>query len=240
MRGPAGLRLPERAASDRRGPPGRVARADCGGGFRGARLLPVRRRRGLLAEGRRIRRPGGARTGRRDAVHGDVSPADLRAGSSAGAQTRLWMSARHDGPGRAGGGEAVEHRVLLGLYDWRIDGFWTALHARYLQRTCWRSAVSISFPRLRHTPARFAVPHLVSDRELVRLILASRLFSPEAGINLSTRERPASSRCPGTPGGDPHEARALRRGPVAIPSPETRRWNSSRSRTAARRPKSAR
>lgn len=81
--------------------------------------------------------------------------------------------------------------ALLGLWDWRIDGFWTALHARYLQRACWQSAVSISFPRLRHTPARFAVPHLVSDRELVQLVVASRLFVPEVGINLSTREQPA-------------------------------------------------
>lgn len=83
--------------------------------------------------------------------------------------------------------------ALLGLYDWQIDGFWTALHARYLQRTCWQSAVSMSVPRLRHTPPRFKVPHLLSDRELVQLMLAMRLFVPEAGINLSTRE-PAALR----------------------------------------------
>lgn len=80
--------------------------------------------------------------------------------------------------------------ALLGLYDWQMDGFWTALHARYLQQTCWQSAVSISCPRLRHTPPRFAVPHLLSDRELVQLMLSWRLFAPEAGINLSTREPP--------------------------------------------------
>jgi 2-iminoacetate synthase len=102
-------------------------------------------------------------------------------------------SGRLDTMDRAGRAEVRRLSIgaLLGLYDWQIDGFWTALHARYLQGTCWRSAVSISFPRLRHTPTRFSVPHLVSDRELVQLILASRLFSPEAGINLSTRERPA-------------------------------------------------
>jgi 2-iminoacetate synthase len=83
--------------------------------------------------------------------------------------------------------------ALLGLYDWQVDGFWTALHARRLQRVCWQSAVSVSVPRLRHTPARFAVPHLVSDRELVQLIVAMRLFVPEAGVNLSTRE-PAALR----------------------------------------------
>lgn len=81
--------------------------------------------------------------------------------------------------------------ALLGLYDWRIDGFWTALHARYLQRACWQSSVAISFPRLLHVPERFDIPALVTDKELVQLMLASRLFVPEAGMNLSTRERPA-------------------------------------------------
>jgi 2-iminoacetate synthase len=90
--------------------------------------------------------------------------------------------------GRAGA-RRLSIGALLGLTDWRIDGFWTALHGRYLQRTCWQSAVSISFPRLLHTPARFSIPHLVTDAELVQLMLAIRLFLPEAGFNLSTRER---------------------------------------------------
>src|SRR5690606_372796 len=50
---------------------------------------------------------------------------------------------------------------------------------------------SISFPRLLHTPERFHVDDLITDREFVQLLLAARLFLPEAGINLSTRERPA-------------------------------------------------
>lgn len=80
--------------------------------------------------------------------------------------------------------------ALLGLHDWRHEGFWTALHGRYLQRTCWQSALSVSFPRLLHYPERFRVNALVSDRELVQLMLAMRLYLPEAGFNLSTRERP--------------------------------------------------
>ncbi|MGO9121181.1 MAG: 2-iminoacetate synthase ThiH [Desulfomonilaceae bacterium] len=79
--------------------------------------------------------------------------------------------------------------ALLGLYDWRIDGFWTALHAKYLQKKCWQSAVSVSFPRLLHMPNRYQVQGLPSDREFVQLILAMRLFLPEVGFNLSTRER---------------------------------------------------
>lgn len=81
--------------------------------------------------------------------------------------------------------------ALLGLFDWRIDAFWTALHARYLQKECWQSSVSVSFPRLQHTPERFTVTNPVSDREFVQTMLALRLFLPEVGFNLSTRERPA-------------------------------------------------
>ncbi len=79
--------------------------------------------------------------------------------------------------------------ALLGLYDWRIDVFWTALHAKYLQKNCWQSAVSVSFPRLHHTPNRYGGLILPSDREFVQLILAMRIFLPEAGFNLSTREK---------------------------------------------------
>jgi 2-iminoacetate synthase len=81
--------------------------------------------------------------------------------------------------------------ALLGLYDWQLDGFWTALHAKYLQKACWQSAVSVSFPRLRHVPPRYTIARAVADRELVQLILAQRLFLPEAGFTLSTRETAA-------------------------------------------------
>lgn len=102
---------------------------------------------------------------------------------------------RIDAPERAGaaGVRRISIGALLGLGDWRLDVVWTALHARHLQKHCWRSAVSVSFPRLRHTPPRFTMEHPVSDAELVQIILAMRLFLPEAGFNLSTRE-PAALR----------------------------------------------
>jgi 2-iminoacetate synthase len=78
--------------------------------------------------------------------------------------------------------------ALLGLYHWWADGFWMGLHARRLQKECWQSAVSISFPRLHHAPERYQVRHLPTDRELVQLMLALRIFLPEVGFNLSTRE----------------------------------------------------
>ncbi len=102
---------------------------------------------------------------------------------------------RIDAPERAGraGVRKLGIGALLGLCDWRVDGFWTALHGRYLERACWQSSVSVSFPRLRRTPARFAIPHILTDAELVQLMLAMRLFLPHAGITLSTRE-PAALR----------------------------------------------
>ncbi|MFA4903659.1 MAG: 2-iminoacetate synthase ThiH [Desulfobaccales bacterium] len=78
--------------------------------------------------------------------------------------------------------------ALLGLYHWWADGFWMGLHARQLQKECWQSAISVSFPRLRHVPERYQVEHLPTDRELVQLMLALRIFLPEVGFNLSTRE----------------------------------------------------
>lgn len=79
--------------------------------------------------------------------------------------------------------------ALLGLYDWRLEGFWAGLHARHLQKECWQSAIAVSFPRLVHVPPRHPIQHPLTDRELVQLMLALRLFLPEAGFNLSTRER---------------------------------------------------
>ena len=83
--------------------------------------------------------------------------------------------------------------ALLGLSDWRLEGFWLGLHARYLQKECWQSAISISFPRLLHAPPRHLLQHPLSDKQLVQLMLAMRIFLPEVGFNLSTRE-PATLR----------------------------------------------
>lgn len=79
--------------------------------------------------------------------------------------------------------------VLLGLADWRVETLALAEHAEVLMRKYWRSQVSFSFPRLR--PARDVAAkfeHLVSDREMVQMMLALRLCFADAGIVLSTRE----------------------------------------------------
>lgn len=84
--------------------------------------------------------------------------------------------------------------VLLGLADWRIETLALGEHASYLIRRYWRSHVSFSFPRLRpacgvtlSTRARHASP-LLTDRNLVQMMLALRLCFADAGLVLSTRE----------------------------------------------------
>lgn len=89
-------------------------------------------------------------------------------------------------------GRAGIHKIglgtLIGLEDWRSDAFFTALHLSYLEKNFWKTKYSISFPRLR--PAEGVMPPKVvmSDRELVQLICAYRIFNEEAELSLSTRE----------------------------------------------------
>ncbi|ELA8065821.1 2-iminoacetate synthase ThiH [Vibrio parahaemolyticus] len=83
--------------------------------------------------------------------------------------------------------------ALIGLEEWRTDCFFAAAHLDYLERTYWQSRYSISFPRLRpcagNTPASGLQPKSVmTDKQLVQLICAYRLFNPEVELSLSTRE----------------------------------------------------
>lgn len=78
--------------------------------------------------------------------------------------------------------------ALLGLDDWRIEGFFLALHARHLQRRFWKSQINISFPRLRPAAGGYRPQWPVSDVHLVQLLAALRLVLPDVGFTLSTRE----------------------------------------------------
>ena len=81
---------------------------------------------------------------------------------------------------------------LYGLTeDWRTDAFFAALHLDYLERTYWRSTYSMSFPRMR--PHEGDLPLLmlnISDRDVVQLLCAYRIFNHELELTLSTRESP--------------------------------------------------
>jgi 2-iminoacetate synthase len=78
--------------------------------------------------------------------------------------------------------------VLLGLEDWRVDSFFCALHLDYLQRTYWKTKFSISFPRMRPAEGIIEPNVIVSDRDLVQLLAAYRLFSEDVELSVSTRE----------------------------------------------------
>ncbi|MBO9496430.1 2-iminoacetate synthase ThiH [Thalassotalea sp. G20_0] len=78
--------------------------------------------------------------------------------------------------------------ALIGLEDWRTDSAMVAAHLDYLEKTYWRTRYSISFPRLRPCEGDFQPVSVISDRQLVQLICAYRLFKPEAELSLSTRE----------------------------------------------------
>ena len=78
---------------------------------------------------------------------------------------------------------------LLGLADWRIETLALAQHAAYLMKKYWRAKIDFSFPRIRPAiEVQNEWPHLVSDRNIVQMMLALRLCFADAGIVLSTRE----------------------------------------------------
>lgn len=78
--------------------------------------------------------------------------------------------------------------ALHGLADWRREALAVAAHAAFLLRHCWKAQVTISLPRLRPCAGEFQPLTHMSDRELVQLVCALRLFLPDAGLVLSTRE----------------------------------------------------
>ena len=80
--------------------------------------------------------------------------------------------------------------VLLGLSDWRIETLALAEHAHYLIKRYWQSHISFSFPRLRpaYNVGDSQFEHLLSDKNLVQMVIALRLCFADAGMTLSTRE----------------------------------------------------
>jgi 2-iminoacetate synthase len=78
--------------------------------------------------------------------------------------------------------------ALYGLADWRREAIAVAAHAEHLLKNCWKSQLTISLPRLRPCAGEFQPLTQMSDRELAQLVCAFRLFLPDAGLVLSTRE----------------------------------------------------
>lgn len=81
--------------------------------------------------------------------------------------------------------------VLLGLSPWEEEIRALIRHARYLMNKYWQTEIRISLPRLRPCASDFQAAYPVSDDDFVKIICRLRLALPEAGIVLSTREKPA-------------------------------------------------
>lgn len=98
---------------------------------------------------------------------------------------------RLDTPDRLG--RAGVHKIglgaLLGLEDWRIDSFFTAMHLDYLQRKYWQTRFSISFPRMRPFEGGEFEVYPMTEKDLLQLICAWRIFREDIELSLSTRER---------------------------------------------------
>lgn len=97
---------------------------------------------------------------------------------------------RLDTPDRLGnaGIHKIGLGVLIGLEDWRTDNIFTALHVNYLEKNFWQTRYSISFPRLRPATGLIEPKVVISDKELVQLICAWRIFNEEIELSISTRE----------------------------------------------------
>ncbi|MFA6635618.1 MAG: 2-iminoacetate synthase ThiH [Candidatus Omnitrophota bacterium] len=87
------------------------------------------------------------------------------------------------------GMRTVSIGALLGLGEWKSEGFFTALHASYLEKMFPSAEISISVPRIRPQVSSFKPYSEVSDKDLVRIVTSLRVFLPRVGITLSTRER---------------------------------------------------
>jgi 2-iminoacetate synthase len=97
---------------------------------------------------------------------------------------------RIDTPDRLGkaGIHKIGLGVLLGLEDWRVDSFFNALHLNYLEKKYWKTKYSVSFPRLRPAIGMETPKHELSNKDLLQLICAYRIFNEDIELSLSTRE----------------------------------------------------
>jgi 2-iminoacetate synthase len=94
----------------------------------------------------------------------------------------------------AAGARRLGLGALLGLApDWRADVLALAAHADFSARRFWGTEISVALPRIKPSASGFPPTVEVSDAEFVLAHCALRLFAPDVGISLSTRE-PAALR----------------------------------------------
>lgn len=83
---------------------------------------------------------------------------------------------------------SVSIGALLGLGDWRREALFLGLHAKYLQDNFPDVEIGVSVPRIQPQVSDFKAIRQVSDKNIVQIILALRIFLPRLGITISTRE----------------------------------------------------
>jgi 2-iminoacetate synthase len=88
------------------------------------------------------------------------------------------------------GMRGVSFGALLGLGDPRYDAFATGLHAYYLQRKYPHAEISFSAPRLRSFINSGETALNATEKLLLQVFMAYRIFMPFTSIVISTRERP--------------------------------------------------
>ena len=125
---------------------------------------------------------------------------------------------RLDCPERAyaGGFRRIGIGALFGLAPWRDEALALCAHLEYLLKHCWKSQLTISFPRMRPYAGNYQYapdPSLfLPDRALVRMICVFRILFPQVGIVVSTRE-PAALRDAIAPLGVTHMSAGARTEP---------------------------
>jgi len=106
------------------------------------------------------------------------------AGPKCDMENRLAIPARV----AAAGMREVGIGALLGLADWRLEAMALGLHLAWLRHYYWQTAVTVSFPRLRPAAGGFTPLVKVEEKDLAQLLFSLRIFDPDVGLVLSTRE----------------------------------------------------
>ena len=102
-----------------------------------------------------------------------------------------WRLATPERLGQAGMNK-IGLGALLGLSDWRVDSAFTGKHLMFLQQSYWQSRFSVAFPRIKPCSGNTTTgsANTMTEKQLLQLICAYRLFQPEVELSLSTRESP--------------------------------------------------
>jgi 2-iminoacetate synthase len=97
---------------------------------------------------------------------------------------------RLDAPQRACCGHIRQINIgaLLGLSDFQKEAFFLGMHGRWLENNYPDVEIGVSLPRIQPQVGNFSPEHPVSDKELVQILLALRIFLPRVSITISTRE----------------------------------------------------